>query len=130
MNLCLLMGVLSLLQASLTLPGIVGILLTVGMSVDANVLINERIREEARKGRGPVSAIQSGFSKAMSTIIDANVTTLLKMSLLFMLGSGPVKGFAVTISLGILTSMFSAIVLVRLIMSVWLRRARPKVLLA
>jgi protein-export membrane protein SecD len=129
-NLCLLMGVLSLLQASLTLPGIVGILLTVGMSVDANVLINERIREEARKGRGPVAAIQTGFTKAMSTIIDANVTTLLKMSILFTLGSGPVKGFAVTISIGILTSMFSAIVLVRLIMSVWLRRARPKALLA
>jgi len=129
-NLCLLMGVLSLLQASLTLPGIVGILLTVGMSVDANVLINERIREEARKGRGPVAAIQTGFSKAMSTIVDANVTTLLKMSILFLLGTGPVKGFAVTISIGILTSMFSAIVLVRLIMSVWLRRTRPKALLA
>jgi SecD/SecF fusion protein len=129
-NLCMLMGLLSLLQASLTLPGIVGILLTVGMSVDANVLINERIREEARKGRGPVSAIQTGFSKAMSTIVDANLTTLLKMIILFMLGSGPVKGFAVTISLGIMTSMFTAIVLVRLIIALWLRRARPKALLA
>ena len=129
-NLCMLMGLLSLLQASLTLPGIVGILLTVGMSVDANVLINERIREEARKGRGPVSAIQTGFSKAMSTIIDANLTTLVKMVILFMLGSGPVRGFAVTISLGILTSMFTAIVLVRLLIALWLRRARPKALLA
>jgi len=129
-NLCMLMGLLSLLQASLTLPGIVGILLTVGMSVDANVLINERIREEARKGRGPVSAIQTGFSKAMSTIIDANLTTLLKMMILFMLGSGPVKGFAVTISLGIMTSMFTAIVVVRLFIALWLRRARPKALLA
>ncbi|MGO8866580.1 MAG: protein translocase subunit SecD [Alphaproteobacteria bacterium] len=129
-NLCMLMGLLSLLQASLTLPGIVGILLTVGMSVDANVLINERIREEARKGRGPVSAIQTGFSKAMSTIIDANLTTLLKMMILFMLGSGPVKGFAVTISLGIMTSMFTAIVVVRLFIALWVRRARPKALLA
>jgi protein-export membrane protein SecD len=129
-NLCLLLGLLSLLQASLTLPGMVGILLTVGMSVDANVLINERIREEARKGRGPVSAIQTGFSKAMATIIDANLTTLLKMLILFLLGSGPVKGFAVTISIGILTSMFTAVVLVRLIIALWLRRTRPKTLLA
>jgi len=129
-NLCLLIGLLSLLQASLTLPGIVGILLTVGMSVDANVLINERIREEARKGRGPVSAIQTGFARAMATIVDANLTTLVKMMILFMLGSGPVRGFAVTISLGILTSMFTAIVLVRMIIALWLRRARPKVLLA
>ncbi len=130
MNLCLLMGLLSLLQASLTLPGIVGILLTVGMSVDANVLINERIREEARKGRSPLSAIQTGFAKAMSTIVDANLTTLLKMMILFMLGSGPVKGFAVTISLGIMTSMFTAIVLVRMLIALWVRRARPKALLA
>ncbi|HLI10658.1 MAG TPA: protein translocase subunit SecD [Alphaproteobacteria bacterium] len=129
-NLILLLGALSLLQASLTLPGIVGILLTVGMSVDANVLINERIREEARKGRGPVSAIQTGFSKAMSTIIDANLTTLLKMMILYLLGTGPVKGFAITISIGILTSMFTAVVLVRLLVSLWLRRARPKTLLA
>ena len=129
-NLVHLMGALSLLQASLTLPGIVGILLTVGMSVDANVLINERIREEARKGRGPISAIQTGFSRAMATIVDANVTTLLKMMILYLLGSGPVKGFAVTISLGIISSVFTAVVLVRLIMSLWLRQARPKTLLA
>jgi SecD/SecF fusion protein len=129
-NLCMLMGALSLLQASLTLPGIVGILLTVGMSVDANVLINERIREESRKGRGPVSAIQTGYSKAMSTIIDANLTTLIKMLILFTLASGPVKGFAVTISIGILTSMFTSIVLVRLMVATWLRRTRPKTLMA
>ncbi|MGA7712028.1 MAG: protein translocase subunit SecD [Rhizomicrobium sp.] len=129
-NLCFLIGILSLLQASLTLPGIVGILLTVGMSVDANVLINERIREEARKGRGPVSAIQTGFKKAMSTIVDANATTLLKMLILFLLTEGTVKGFAVTISIGILTSLFTAVVLVRLLMALWLRQARPKALLA
>jgi len=130
LDIVLLIGALSFFQASLTLPGIVGILLTVGMSVDANILINERIREEARKGRTPLSAIQTGSSKAMATIIDANVTTLLKMLILFTLASGPVKGFAITITLGILTSMFTAIVLVRLITSLWLRRARPKALLA
>jgi protein-export membrane protein SecD len=128
MNLIFLIGTLSLLQASLTLPGIVGILLTLGMSVDANVLINERIREEARKGRGVISAIQTGFHRAMSTIVDANATTLLKMLILFALASGPVRGFAVTISIGILTSFFTAIVLVRLIISLWYRRTRPKAL--
>jgi SecD/SecF fusion protein len=127
-NLVLLLGALSLLQASLTLPGIVGILLTVGMSVDANVLINERIREEARKGRGPLSAIQTGFSRAMTTIIDANLTTLLKMAILYQFGSGPVRGFAITISLGILSSMFTSIVLVRLLIATWYRRTRPKTL--
>jgi SecD/SecF fusion protein len=127
-NLCLLLGALSLLQASLTLPGLVGILLTVGMSVDANVLINERIREEIRRGRGPLSAIQTGFSRAMTTIIDANLTTLLKMAILYQLGSGPVRGFAITISIGILTSMFTAIVLVRLMIALWYRRVRPKTL--
>jgi SecD/SecF fusion protein len=125
-NLSLLIGALSLLQASVTLPGIVGILLTVGMSVDANVLINERIREEARKGRGPLSAIQTGFSRAMTTIVDANLTTLLKMMILYQFGSGPVRGFAITISLGIVMSMFTAIVLVRLMIALWYRRTRPK----
>jgi SecD/SecF fusion protein len=127
-NLALLMGALSLLQASLTLPGIVGILLTVGMSVDANVLINERIREEARKGKTALAAVQTGFSRAMSTIIDANMTTLLKMVILYGLGSGPVRGFAITISLGIMTSMFTSIVLVRLLIATWYRRTRPRVL--
>jgi SecD/SecF fusion protein len=127
-NLVLLLGALSLLQATLTLPGIVGILLTIGMSVDANVLINERIREETKKGRLPIGAMQTGFSRAFGTILDANLTTLIKMMILFVLGSGPVKGFAVTISLGIMTSMFTAIVIVRMMMGVWLRRTRPKML--
>ncbi len=127
-NLALLLGALSLLQATLTLPGIVGILLTIGMSVDANVLINERIREETRKGRLPIGAMQTGFSRAFGTILDANLTTLIKMGILFILGSGPIKGFAVTISLGIMTSMFTAIVFVRLLMAMWLRRTRPKLL--
>jgi Preprotein translocase subunit SecD len=110
------------------LPGIAGMLLTLGMSVDANVLINERIREETKLGRSPIAALDAGFRRALSTIVDSNLTTLIKMAILYVLGSGPVKGFAVTISLGILTSMFTAIVLVRWIMSVWLRRTRPAAL--
>ncbi len=127
-NLALTLAALTLLEATLTLPGIAGLLLTVGMSVDANVLINERIREEVKRGRTPIAAMEAGFSRAFSTIVDANVTSLLKMLLLFVLGSGPVKGFAVTISLGILTSMFTATVLVRLMMGLWYRARRPKLL--
>ncbi len=127
-NLILTLGVLSILQATLTLPGLAGILLTLGMSVDANILINERIREETRKGKSPFAAMEAGFRRAFSTIVDANLTTLIKMLLLFALGSGPVKGFAVTISFGILTSMFTATVLARLMMVSWLRWKRPQTL--
>ena len=124
-NLFLIIGALSLLQATLTLPGIAGILLTIGMAVDANVLINERIREETKHGKTPMAAIEAGFSRAFATILDSNLTTLIKMALLFAFGSGTVKGFAVTISLGIVTSMFTAIIGSRLIMVTWLRRRRP-----
>lgn len=127
-NLFLTLAAMSLLQATLTLPGIAGLLLSLGMSVDANVLINERIREETRLGKSPMAALEAGFSRAFSTIFDANVTTLLKMLILYALGSGTVKGFAVTISIGILSSMFTAIVVVRLMMVTWLRRARPAAL--
>ena len=127
-NLVLTIAALSILQATLTLPGIAGMLLTLGMSVDANVLINERIREETRLGRSPIAALDAGYRRAFATILDANLTTLIKMALLYVLGSGTVKGFAVTISLGICTSMFTAIVMVRWIMSVWLRRTRPAAL--
>jgi preprotein translocase subunit SecD len=127
-NLILTIALLSLLGATLTLPGIAGMLLTLGMSVDANVLINERIREETKLGRSPVAALDAGFRRAFSTIFDANVTTLIKMAILYSLGSGSVKGFAVTISLGICTSMFTAIVFVRWVISVWLRRTRPAAL--
>ena len=127
-NLILTIAALSLLQATLTLPGIAGMLLTLGMSVDANVLINERIREETKLGRSPIAALDAGFRRAFATILDANLTTLIKMALLYVLGSGAVKGFAVTISLGICTSMFTAIIVVRWIMSVWLRRHRPATL--
>ena len=127
-NVAMIFGVLSLLNATLTLPGIAGMLLTLGMSVDANVLINERIREETKLGRTPVAALDAGFRRAFSTIFDANCTTIIKMLILYALGSGPVKGFAVTITIGIATSMFTAVVFVRWLISLWLRRRRPKAL--
>ena len=121
-NLGLMIGVLSLLRATLTLPGIAGIILTLGMAVDANILINERIREEARKGYSAAMALKEGFSRAWSTILDSNITTLIAVSLLFFFGSGPVKGFAVTIAIGLLTSMFTSITLTRLLMEWKIRR--------
>ena len=104
---------LSLLQATLTLPGIAGIVLTVGMAVDANVLIFERIREEIRNGNSPQASIHSGYEKAFSTITDANITTLIAALMLFSFGTGPIQGFAVTLSLGIISSMFTAIMVTR-----------------
>ena len=125
-NLILILAVLSALQATLTLPGIAGIVLTIGMAVDANVLIFERIREEAAAGRSPVSAIDAGYKRALTTIIDSNVTTLIAALLLFQFGSGPVKGFAVTLAVGLVTSMFTAIMLTRLMVVTWLRRRKPR----
>lgn len=125
-NLLLILAVLSVIQATLTLPGIAGIVLTVGMAVDANVLIFERIREEVRAGRTPISAIDAGYSRALTTIIDANVTTLIAAVLLYAFGSGPVRGFAVTLAVGIATSMFTAIMVTRLMVVAWLRRTRPQ----
>ena len=127
-NLALIVAALSVLQATLTLPGIAGIVLTMGMAVDANVLIFERIREEARVGRSPMSAIDAGYREAMRTIIDANLTTLIAAVLLYAFGSGPVRGFAVTLGIGIITSMFTAITFTRLLMATWLRRTRPAML--
>jgi preprotein translocase subunit SecD len=127
-NMVLLLAVLSLMEATLTLPGIAGILLTLGMAVDANILINERIREEARRGRTPMNAMEAGFKRAFATILDSNLTTLLAMAMLYAFGSGPVRGFAVTISVGILCSMFSAIVFVRMLMVQWVRARRPAAL--
>lgn len=124
-NLLLIAGALSLLQATLTLPGIAGIVLTIGMAVDANVLIFERMREEIRAGKSPINAVESGYSKALSTILDANITTFIAASILFFMGSGPVKGFAVTLAIGILTSVFTAFTLTRLMVATWVRRARP-----
>ena len=108
-NILLLLGVMSYVGTTHTLPGIAGIVLTIGMAVDANVLIYERIREELRNGNTPQSSIRAGYEKAFSTIADANITTLIAAFVLFLFGTGPVKGFAVTLSLGIVTSMFTAI---------------------
>ncbi|MGF1594955.1 MAG: protein translocase subunit SecD [Kiloniellaceae bacterium] len=127
-NLILLMAALSVLQATLTLPGIAGIVLTIGMAVDANVLIFERIREEIGNGRGPVTAVDAGYRRALTTIVDSNLTTLIAALLLFHFGSGPIKGFAVTLSLGLVTSMFSAIMVTRLMVVLWLRHRRPQAL--
>ncbi len=127
-NLCIMMAALTLLGATLTLPGIAGIALTLGMAVDANVLIYERIREEVRSGRSLISSLQAGFERAFGTILDSHVTTLVAGALMFWLGSGPVKGFAVTLSIGVLTSLFSAILVTRLLIVTWLRRSKPKVI--
>lgn len=127
-NLALIAGVLSLMQATLTLPGIAGIVLTIGMAVDANVLIFERIREELRNGKTPLSAVDAGYSRALGTILDANITTLIAATILFALGSGPVKGFAVTLSIGIVTSVFTAFTLSRLMVSTWMLRTKPQTL--
>jgi SecD/SecF fusion protein len=104
----MIVGLLSLLGATLTLPGIAGIVLTIGMAVDSNVLIYERIREERRLGRSVIQAIDTGFSKALATIVDSNVTSLIATVVLFYLGTGPVKGFAITYAIGILTTVFTA----------------------
>ncbi|HZK90316.1 MAG TPA: protein translocase subunit SecD [Stellaceae bacterium] len=125
-NLCLMLGALSLLGATLTLPGIAGIALTMGMAVDANVLIYERIREEMRGGRTMLSSLEAGFTRAFGTILDSHVTTLVAGLLLYWLGSGPIKGFAVTLSIGVLTSLFSAILVTRLEIVTWLRRWKPR----
>ena len=124
-NVALIFAVLSGLQATLTLPGIAGIVLTVGMAVDANVLVFERIREELSSGRSVMSAIDEGYSRAMSTIVDSNLTTLIAAIILFSFGTGPVKGFAVTLGIGIMTSYFSAIMVTRLLVVIWLRRTKP-----
>ncbi len=127
-NLIMILGALSGLQATLTLPGIAGIVLTIGMAVDANVLIFERIREETRAGRGPVTAIDAGYKRALVTIIDSNLTTLIAAVLLFVFGSGPIKGFAVTLTIGLITSMITAIMVTRFMVVTWLRRRRPQTL--
>ena len=116
---------MSMLGATLTLPGIAGIVLTIGQSVDSNVLIYERIREERRGGRTPLSAINAGFTEAMRTIVDANLTSLIAALALFQFGSGPVKGFAVTLGLGIVTNMFTSVYFSRFLVGIWYDRTRP-----
>jgi preprotein translocase subunit SecD len=125
-NIALIFGIMSAIGATLTLPGIAGIVLTIGTAVDANVLVFERIREELKKVKGPARAIELGYEKAMSAIIDANVTTFITALILFVLGAGPVRGFAVTLIIGIVTSVFTAIWVTRLMVTFWFDRRRPK----
>jgi preprotein translocase subunit SecD len=125
-NVAMIFGVLSLLNATLTLPGIAGIVLTVGIAVDSNVLIYERIREELRGGRNAISAIDAGFKRALSTILDSNITTFIAAAVLFYIGTGPVRGFAVTLGIGIITTVFTAFTLTRLIVAGWVRWKRPR----
>ncbi len=125
-NVAMIFGVLSMLSATLTLPGIAGIVLTVGIAVDSNVLIYERIREEVRAGRSAINAIDAGFSRALATILDSNITTFIAAAVLFYIGTGPVRGFAVTLGVGILTSLFTAFTLTRLIVAYWVRMWRPR----
>ena len=125
LNMIFIFALLSILQATLTLPGIAGIILTIGIAVDANVLIYERIREELRNGRTVLAAVDTGYKLALATIVDSNLTTLIVAIILFSFGSGPVKGFAVAMSIGIVTSLFAAIMLTRLMVITWLRLKRP-----
>jgi preprotein translocase subunit SecD len=125
-NVAMIFGVLSLLNATLTLPGIAGIVLTVGIAVDSNVLIYERIREEIRGGRTAIAAIDAGFKRALATILDSNITTFIAAAVLFMIGTGPVRGFAVTLGIGIITTVFTAFTLTRLIVAWWVQWKRPK----
>ncbi len=125
-NVGLIFGLLSLIGATLTLPGIAGIVLTIGMAVDANVLVFERIREELKSAKGPARAIELGYEKALSAILDANITTFITAVILFAVGSGPVRGFAITLGLGIITSVFTAIFVTRVMIVMWFERRRPK----
>ncbi len=125
-NLILLLAAMSMIGAALTLPGIAGLILTITMAVDANVLIYERMREEAAAGRGPALAIDAGFNRAMITIVDANLTTILAAMILFQFGAGPVRGFAWTLSIGVVTSVFTAVMITQILIALWFRSTRPK----
>ena len=128
-NVGLIFGLLSIIGATLTLPGIAGIVLTIGMAVDANVIVFERIREELKTAKGPARAIELGYEKAMSSILDANFTTLMTAVILFVMGSGPVRGFAITLGLGIITSVFTALFVTRALIAIWYSRKRPKTIM-
>jgi preprotein translocase subunit SecD len=128
LNITMILGIMSLLGATLTLPGIAGLVLTIGAAVDANVLINERIREELKRGRNVVHAIETGYREASRTIFDANVTNVIAAAIMFWFGSGPIKGFAVVLTIGIVTSVFTAVTCTRLMVTMWLRGGRPAAL--
>lgn len=124
-NVALMIAILSILGATLTMPGIAGIVLTIGMAVDSNVIIYERVKEERRQGRSLVQSLDAGFARALATVVDANVTTFIAAVILFYLGSGPIRGFAVTLAIGIVTTVFTAFTLTRWLIAIWLRRMRP-----
>jgi len=125
-NLFLLVGILTLFEATLTLPGIAGIILTVGMAVDANVLIFERVKEEIQNEKNPIIAFDSGYTKSKTTILDANITTLIAAIILFVMGSGPVKGFSVTLGVGIITTLFSVYFIARLLTALYVTKNKFK----
>lgn len=128
-NVTLIFGLLSIIGATLTLPGIAGIVLTIGMAVDANVLVFERIKEELKVAKSPYRAIELGYERAFSAILDANITTFIAALILFLMGSGPVRGFSITLGLGIITSVFTAIYVTRLLLAIWFDRTRPKTII-
>jgi len=125
-NAVLILGVMAVFNATLTLPGIAGFVLTIGAAVDANVLINERIREEVRRGRRVMDALETGYKEASTAIFDANITNTIAAALMFYFGSGPIRGFAVVLLIGIITSVFTAVNFTRMLVSLWVRKARPR----
>jgi protein-export membrane protein SecD len=127
-NAVMIVGIMSATQATLTLPGIAGLILTLAVAVDANVLIYERMRDELRAGRTLIASMEAGFQRAMGTILDANITHLLSAAIMFSFGSGPVKGFAWTLAIGVLTTVFSAVLVTQVLLAWWFRATRPKTL--
>ncbi|HEU4810458.1 MAG TPA: efflux RND transporter permease subunit, partial [Sphingomicrobium sp.] len=125
-NVLVILGVMALINGTLTLPGIAGFVLTIGAAVDANVLINERIREEQRRGRRTLDALESGYTEASTAIFDANITNVIAAVLMFYFGSGPIRGFAVVLMIGIITSVFTAVNFTRMLVALWVRRKRPR----
>jgi preprotein translocase subunit SecD len=121
----MILGIMAVMNTTLTLPGIAGFVLTIGTAVDANVLINERIREERRRGRKVMQAVDLGYKEASRTIFDANITHVISATLMFMFGQGPIKGFAVVLLIGVVTSVFTAVYMTRMWTTMWLRRTRP-----
>jgi preprotein translocase subunit SecD len=127
-NAFLILGIMAVFNATLTLPGIAGFILTIGAAVDANVLINERIREEIRRGRRLIDAVETGYHEAFRAIFDANVTHVVSAAIMAYFGSGPVRGFAVVLLIGVVTSVFTAVYFTRMLVALWIRRARPRAL--
>ena len=125
-NAFLILGIMAMFNATLTLPGIAGFILTIGAAVDANVLINERIREEIRRGRRLIDAVETGYHEAFRAIFDANVTHVISAAFMAYFGSGPVRGFAVVLLIGVLTSVFTAVYFTRMLVALWIRRVRPR----